>query len=97
MRYLHNEDLELQIKLAELQAEVQINLTACFGFFAGFLTALLASQQIYFQPEQSLDKTAILITIVMFGILCFIFLRLFLKRALEARNQIEKLRKHYVW
>lgn len=97
MRYLHNEDLELQIKLAELQAEVHVNLTAFFGFVAGTLTILLAFQQIYFQPELSLDKTVILIGMSAFLFPCLILLILFLKRALVARRDIEGLKKQYVW
>ena len=97
MRYLHNEDLELQIKLAELQAEVHINLTAFFGFVAGALTILLAFQQIYFRPELSLDKTAILTCMSVFLFPCLILFLLFLRRALDARREIEELRKQYVW
>ena len=97
MRYLHNEDLELQIKLAELEAEVQTNLTASFGFFAGILTILLAFQQRYFQPEPSLDKTVILIGMLVSLLPCLIVAVLFFRRALNARKDIKELKKQYVW
>ena len=97
MRYLHNEDLELQIKLAELQADVQINLTAFFGLLAGILTIWLAFQQIYFQPDPSLDKTAILAGMAVCLALSLIFLVLFLRRALNARREIKELKERYVW
>jgi len=97
MRHVHNEDLELQIKLAELQSDVHINLTAFFGFIAGILTILLSFQQIYFQPETSIDKTVVLIGMPVFLLPCIIFLIWFLIRALKARREIRELRKQYVW
>jgi len=49
---LRNEDRELQIRLAELQADVQINLAACFGFLAVFITIIIGFEQIYFSLPQ---------------------------------------------
>lgn len=45
---MHNQDRELQIKLAELQANVQIYITAAFGFGAAFLALFVCLLQIFF-------------------------------------------------
>lgn len=93
--HLHNEDLELQIKLAELQADVQINLTAFFTFLAIFISVLLTLQGIYFSAQQILDKTYIAILMLAGSGVCSGFLVLFFHRALTVRRKIGELRKLY--
>jgi len=96
---LHNEDRELQIKLAELQADVQINLTVCFGFLAVFITTIIGFQQIYFSlpPEATLlkDYLSVSIVVIAFTLLGVSFY--FINKAQDARKQMNKLRKQYIW
>ena len=96
---LHNEDRELQIRLAELQADVQINLTIAFGFFAGFVAFMIGFEQIYFSlsSENTLMKSIIFVFIALAGIACFISVTYFAGKAQDARKQMEELRKRYVW
>jgi len=96
---LRDEDRELQIKLAELQADIQIYLTACFGFLAGFLAILIGFEQIYFtlSPEEILSKIYLAISIPLVGIVCFVTAIFFARKAFRARKQMEELRKKYVW
>jgi len=96
---LRYEDRELQIRLAELQADVQINLTICFGFFAGFLAIIMGFEQIYFSlPEENIfmkNLVSLLIYVSAFALLYVTFH--FIRKAQDARKQIGELRKRYVW
>ena len=96
---LHFEDRELQIRLAELQADVQIYLTACFGFLAVFLAIIIGFEQIYFtlSPEEILSKIYLAISIPLVGFACFVAAIFFARKAFYARKQMEELRKKYVW
>jgi len=96
---LRNEDRELQIKLAELQADIQIYLTICFAFLAGFLAIMIGFEQIYFSlpPEEIISKTYIGILIPIVGSVCFVSVLFFARKAFHARKQMDELRKKYVW
>jgi hypothetical protein len=43
---LHNEDRELQIRLAQLQTDVQFYLASLFGFLAVFMAVAMACIQL---------------------------------------------------
>lgn len=93
----HNEDRELDIRLAELQADVQINLTICFGLFTGFIAVMTAYLQIYFTlPPESLLRLLVTISIVILGGACWVVVTIFMKKANDKRKQMEDLRKQYV-
>ena len=96
---LHREDRELQIRLAELQADIQIYVTVCFGLFAGFVALIIGFEQIYFSlsPEEVVTKTSIFILIILGGIVCLSFSVFFLRKMFDARKQMEELRKQYAW
>jgi len=98
---VHKHDLELQIKLAELQADIQINLTAAFGFLAVFSALLIGYMQIFFTLpwEESFMATrinfAVMIIIITVG--CWICIIYFFSRVIAFRKKIEELRKEYCW
>lgn len=96
---LHNEDRELQIKLAELQADVSIYLTTGFAAFAVFMAVTIGLQQVFFSfpPEEVFYRTIALVGMAMAGIVNFVFSTRFIGKALAARRQMAELRKRYVW
>jgi len=91
---LHDEYRELQIRLAELQADVQINLTICFGFVTLAFAAIIGFQQIYFTlpPEEIFLKNSILVFVGVNTIFIILVLRRHVRKALDAREQMKKLR-----
>ena len=91
---LHDEDRELQIRLAEFQADVQINLTVCFGLVALAFATIIGLEQIYFTlpPEEIVVKNSILASIVGCVIIILFVTRSFLRKALDAREQMKELR-----
>ena len=91
---LHDEYRELQIRLAELQADVQINLTICFGLLALAFAAIIGLQQIYFTspPEEIVVKNSALVSMVGCIIIILLVTRSYLKKALDAREQMKELR-----
>jgi len=95
----HNEDRELDIRLAELQADIQINLTICFGILAVFITAMVGLEQIYFSlpSENSVAKIGSLISLIVLGIIVLLFIKPYLKKVEKARKEMEELRKQYIW
>ena len=96
---LRYEDRELQIRLAELQSDVQINLTICFGLLAVVFAVVIGLQQIYFTvpPEDIVVRNSTLVSMVGCVIVAFFITKLFFERAIGAKKQMEELRKRYVW
>jgi membrane protein implicated in regulation of membrane protease activity len=96
---MHNQDRELQIRLAELQADIQINLTICFGFFAGFIGIAVAVMQIIYSlsSEQIALKIMLAIFTVVAIIFCWYYTYFFAKRVETARDKLKDLQKQYVW
>ena len=96
---LRNQDRELQIRLAELQADVQIYITIGFTFFAVFMAGIIGLQQIYFSlpSEEFVTKYFTLFAEILLVIFGFLVVRFFMKKAVDARKQITELRKRYVW
>lgn len=94
-----NEDRELQIKIAELQADVQINLAACFGFLAVFVTIMIGFEQIYFSlpPDASIVRVYIVVSIIIAAFVTLFVASYFFRKAMRARDQIKELKKQYVW
>lgn len=99
MRSLHNEDRELQIKLAELQADIQIYITICFALFVGLIALMLAFEEIYFTlpPEHGSIKTIFSILIAVAGVFCSSYTIFFIDKAITAKKQMGKLREQYLW
>ena len=96
---LHNEDRELRIRLAELQADVQIFLTIGFGFLALFVAMSIMFTQLYFAVPQgnfvlkNVARAFSILTIIAAALSC----RFFVLKALDARGKIADLKKRYVW
>ena len=99
MRYLHDEDLELQIKLAELHTDVQISLAAFFSYLALIGAFMIALQQTYLTiPEsQAVMKYSFLAAFAIMAVFFFLIGRICVKKLLETRKEITKLKKQYVW
>jgi VIT1/CCC1 family predicted Fe2+/Mn2+ transporter len=99
MRSLHNEDLELQIKLAKLQTDVQISMTACFTYLGLIGVFLIALQQSFAAiPEsQTAMKYSFLAAFTVMAVLFFLIGRLCVKEIREKRKEILELKKQYVW
>lgn len=96
---LRNEDRELQIKLAELQADVQINLTACFAFLAVFLAITIGLLQIlYALPLKVTIMHYYLTILIILTMICLLAVTShFYRKAQDARKRMKELRKRYVW
>jgi hypothetical protein len=98
MSMRHNEDRELEIKIAELQAEFQFYLTAGFGMLAVFIAVMIGLEQIFFalSPGDPM-RTLIVVMVCVIGPTCWYFTMFFLKKAGEERKKIGELRKEFVW
>jgi glucan phosphoethanolaminetransferase (alkaline phosphatase superfamily) len=98
---VHKQDVELQIRLAELQADIQIYLTAVFGFLAGFLALIIGYMQIFFTLpwEESFMATRIVFAVVIIILIvgCGVSIIHFVRKVVAFRNEIEELRKEYSW
>lgn len=93
---LHDEDFQLQIRLAELQADVQTRLTLFFSFLAISVSILLALQQFYLSGQQVVDPSYILMSMIgSMVVFSFVLIQLFHK-ALVVRRRIGELRKHFI-
>jgi hypothetical protein len=69
---MHNEDRELQIRLAELEADVEISLTSCFGIIAMFVAVILFFEELFFLPSTSdLIKVASFLLIASLSVALF--------------------------
>lgn len=97
MNMRHNEDRELDIKIAELQANVQICLAATFGFTTLFATVALVFWQTMHTvvTEQAKIVLGVLSVIAAFSSACFGVY--FARKVIETRDRIKDLRKQYVW
>ena len=98
---MHNQDRELQIRLAKLQANVQIYIAIAFGFVALFMSIYAVLVQIFFSLpiEARFSSVGWLISGLMLMIMgAFGFsVVYFLRKALGSRDELEKLKKEYCW
>lgn len=98
---MHNQDKELQIRLAELQANVQIYIAMAFGFAALFMSIYAVFVQTFFSLpiEARFSSTGWLIISGMLMIMgAFGFsIVYFLRKAVASKDEMEKLKKDYCW
>lgn len=96
---LHNENTELQIRLQELQADIQINLTVCFGLIALLFTLLIGFEQIFMvlPAEMVAVKLVILFANLILILVFYPVIQLHAQKVKNARNQLSKLRNEYHW
>ena len=87
------EEREFQVKLAALEADVQICLAAAFGFLAAFVGLILVDEQIFFSlpADQGLAKWSLFGVILAAGIGSALVFWFFIKKAMKARKDMEKL------
>jgi hypothetical protein len=87
------EEREFQVKLAALEADVQIHLTAAFGFLAVLAGLILADEQIFYTlpADQWLTKWALFGVIIAGAMACAGVFSFFVKKAMTARKDMEKL------
>ena len=89
---MDSEERELQVRLAEVSADVQINLTIAFGFFAGFLALILTDEQIFYSlSSNDLTKASMFWVILVGSLASGLTLIYFSDRARTARKELEKL------
>jgi hypothetical protein len=97
---LRNEDRELQNKIAELQANVQINLTYCFGLLTMLVVAIAGFGQVYFSlpPENNLLRVYLTMIILLLSFIggSIFAVAFYLKKAIDSRTKMEELRKQFV-
>jgi hypothetical protein len=98
---VHKQDVELQIKLVELQANLQYCLTVAFGFFAGFLTIFLCLFQVGimlpFEESFRIIRLSIMIVMIIVGPSCVFYIFHYTRKALTFIEKIEDLNKEYSW
>jgi len=94
-------DRELQIELTKLQIEHQYNSSIFIGMLALEISGLLVLETIYFSlignVEASIVRTALAIGIFSMVPVIYFTYRYFGGEAKKLYEQIEKLRKRYVW
>jgi hypothetical protein len=98
---IHKQDIELQIKLVELQANLQYCLTVAFGFFAGFLAIVLSLFQVYFMlpfgESFMMVRLFIMMLMIMLTFCCVFYAYHYVRKALRFIEEIEDLSKEYSW
>jgi ABC-type antimicrobial peptide transport system permease subunit len=96
---VHKQDAELQIKLAELQANFQYCLTVAFGFLAGFLAIFFCLFQVGatlpFEENFRIVRLSIMILMVIIGFFCVFYTFYYIRKALTYIEKIENLSKEY--
>jgi hypothetical protein len=92
------EDRELQIRLSELQMDLQIQISNLFGLLAVEFALFLAFFQTGFALMGQQPVQILLFTLMIF-LICLIAYTFnhFLKRIERLRKQTRKLRKDYAW
>jgi len=87
------EEKKLQIKLAQLQADLQIWLTICFGFIAVFFSMVIASWQEFLStPEsQALLKISLFVTMLLGFAGMIIVTRISVKQMKAKKAEMDKL------
>jgi len=98
----NNQDRELQIKLAEPQANIQIYINCAFGFLAGFLSIVIIGVQIFFSlPTEARSMFSVnlffLVAFISCIVLCVCFSIYYIVKAIQARDEIEELEREYCW
>ena len=99
VKYLHDEDLELQIELARLQTDVWISVAACvtyLGLIGVFMIALF--QSFLAAPESQLVmRFSFLAAYGVLAVLFFLVGRLAVREIGQKRKEIVDLKKRYIW
>lgn len=89
---MDNKDRELQITLAKLQTDVQIELTKCFGLLAVFVAFFITFSEQFFSSGDFIFFAGM----VGIMVLSFYSTHNFLQRMQKKRSEIEGLKKDYL-
>jgi len=94
---LPNEDRELLIRLAELQTDIQINLTLCLGIVATCIVGIVwfADKFFTFTAEQPVLEIMAFVFMVVLGITMCIVERRYIKKVRSTRKQLTELKNQY--
>jgi undecaprenyl pyrophosphate phosphatase UppP len=95
----YREDIEVQIRIAELQADIQTYLTIGFGFFAVGITIIVGLIQVIFSvpSEQTFEKLLLSLLCIVGELVTARYTMIFAEKADAARKELKKLRKRYTW
>jgi hypothetical protein len=95
----YRQDTEIQIRIAELQTDVQTCLTIGFGLFAGGLTIIAVFLQIIFTlpSEQIIQRISLSILGVIGEFFTSYFTIFFARKAYAARVELRRLRERYTF
>ena len=99
MRSLHNEDLEIQLKLAKLRTELQISATVCFSSLGliGIFMIILHQSYLIIPENQTIMKYAFILTFVLMASLFFFIGQFFIKTMRIKCETITELKSQHVW
>ena len=97
MKLLHNEDLDLQIKLTKLQTDVQINLSIGIGILALFIALMLSFQLLYINTTNPIAQLGFLSGMIVSASFGYLASGIFIKRMYAKRKEIEGLKAQYIW
>jgi hypothetical protein len=94
---LDNLDRELQIELAKLQSDIQINLSIGLGVAGIFIALVISFQQLYVNATNPIFQSGFLSGMITTAIVGVAFAWFFAKRMYDKREEMEKLKKEYVF
>ena len=94
---MDREEKELQIKLAQLQTDVQIYLTIALSFMAVLFSLIISFQQLYLQAIESSQRYFYLFGLILSGALVYFVVRIYIRKMQSKREEMESLKKQYVW
>jgi len=89
----------IQIRIAEIQADIQISITLSAGFVATAIAALAIIVGFYPTLRIQNDLLNILVAFltVVLELICLYYGNESIKRTKSARNELRKLKETYVW
>ncbi len=90
---MDKEEKELQIKLAKLQADIQIWLTASFAFLALLAGSVIAAWQFYFSPptDPAILKSFLFDTFVVIAVAFAVLAVISVLKMESCRDQMDNL------
>jgi multisubunit Na+/H+ antiporter MnhC subunit len=88
---MDKEERKFQKEMAKLQADIQIWLTAAFGFIALMGVFAVATWQLYFStPSDPLLRNPLVYVLVLVAVSCGVFAVISAKMMQSARDAIDK-------
>lgn len=99
MKSLHNEDLEVQIKIAKLRTDLQVSATTCLSSLGliGIFMIILHQSYLVVPENQTILKYAFMITFVLMASLFFFIGKFFIKTMKMKCKRIAELKSQYIW